>query len=406
MKRRRGILTAAMIVVVLAFVVGLVQLIVYRLQTGPSYPPYSSLRADPRGTRALAESFERMPHLRVTRNYNPLPRELPPPEQTTLMYLGVRDPSETWEDPNRIRQPLDAFVREGGRLVVTLALPPWAESHPPAAAPEEIETDPDTDDFESGWYGAYLAWVPGNPPRFVAHDAPIRTHAEPTAAGARTWGTRKPIRMFPGYSLGRDVGDGPWEVLAMGRASTGLIVRRRLGEGEIILAGGTRWLENFTLSDRPAVPVIASLVEGRRQVVFDEAHLGIYETQGLARLTWQAGFMPAAGVLVVVAFLYVWRSASRLAPARRMPRTLDDGRVLGRDTNEGLVNLLGRSVPRAQLLGTCLREWEKTLPAARSDLQAKTDTLRRAAEPYLSNANSRSIVEGYEALRRIASERT
>lgn len=402
MRTRRGILVVAMIAVVLVFVVGVVQLVVYRLQTGTSYPPFSSLRADPLGTRVLAESLQRIDGLTVVRNYRPLPRpEEIPPDRTVLMILGVDPNAGSLVDPNRMRDRLDAFVRQGGRLVVGLARNPHSADH-------RFSQMPDENVDANSWMAMLLesdqlGWVPGQPPRFEVYDPPHKLKAKPTADGTRL-GMSESIRMLPGYHLSEDPSD-PWEVLLRDEFSAPVAIRRTLDRGEIIITGGTWWLANVSISRAAPLEAIAALVGDKRRVVIDETHLGIFESPGLARMTWEAGFAPAAGVLAAVALLFVWRNAARLAPARRMPRNLEGGRVLGRDANEGLVNLLRRSVPRNRLLKTCLDEWDKTVPAGRGDLKTKARKLRDAAEPYLNESNHRSIVNVYETLRSIASER-
>ncbi len=45
------------------FVTGLIQLILLRFESGDVYPPYSSLRADPLGCKALYESLGRVADL-------------------------------------------------------------------------------------------------------------------------------------------------------------------------------------------------------------------------------------------------------------------------------------------------------------------------------------------------------
>ncbi len=72
----------------LLFAGGLNHLFRLRFETGDIYPPYSSLRTDPLGTRALYESLARMPNLVVTRHFTN-PERLPPPEGTTLILAGL-----------------------------------------------------------------------------------------------------------------------------------------------------------------------------------------------------------------------------------------------------------------------------------------------------------------------------
>src|SRR5882724_4121777 len=50
---------------------GLAGVVLAPLGSGELYPPYSSLRSDPLGTRALFDSLSELPELRVERLYKP-----------------------------------------------------------------------------------------------------------------------------------------------------------------------------------------------------------------------------------------------------------------------------------------------------------------------------------------------
>ncbi|MGD8444562.1 MAG: hypothetical protein PVI94_13790, partial [Desulfobacterales bacterium] len=101
----------------IAFLFGVGHLLVLRFQTGDIYPPYSSLRSDPLGTRVLYESLENLDHITLGRNYRFL-HSLKPKPGTTYFYLGA-----SADDYNPVPQELidvcDRLVDSGGRLVVS-----------------------------------------------------------------------------------------------------------------------------------------------------------------------------------------------------------------------------------------------------------------------------------------------
>ena len=70
------------------FAYGLARLFILRYEVGDVYPPYSSLRADPLGTKALDDALDELPDVEVRRNFKPLPR-LRPDGPVTLVYTGV-----------------------------------------------------------------------------------------------------------------------------------------------------------------------------------------------------------------------------------------------------------------------------------------------------------------------------
>ena len=71
-----------------AFFSGVARLFTLRYEHGDVYPPYSTLRADPLGAKAIHDALAEMPGTSVRRNYRALPR-LKPPQPVTLVYAGV-----------------------------------------------------------------------------------------------------------------------------------------------------------------------------------------------------------------------------------------------------------------------------------------------------------------------------
>ena len=71
-KRRSIIRYIGLVALPVIFLAGLAQLFLLRFETGDGLPPYSSLRTDPLGTKALYESLDRIESVAVSRNYRPL----------------------------------------------------------------------------------------------------------------------------------------------------------------------------------------------------------------------------------------------------------------------------------------------------------------------------------------------
>ena len=111
------------------FVGGLVRLFVLRYETGDVYPPYSTLRADPLGTKALAAALDDLPGLKVERNFKPLPK-LDPAGPVTLVYAGVSH-RDYWNE--RELQQFDKLVVSGSRAVFTF----FPVETPPSKKEEE-----------------------------------------------------------------------------------------------------------------------------------------------------------------------------------------------------------------------------------------------------------------------------
>ena len=72
MRSRNWVTGAGALLLAAVFLAGVVQLFLLRFAGGDVYPPYSSLRSDPFGTKALYESLERIPGVTVTRHLKPI----------------------------------------------------------------------------------------------------------------------------------------------------------------------------------------------------------------------------------------------------------------------------------------------------------------------------------------------
>ncbi len=130
------------------FGAGLVHLFALRFQRGDTYPPYSTLRADPLGARALYESLQRCRGLRVERLYEPLRDGRLPPD-TALFFVGDTIASNETIAVETTRT-LDRFMRAGGRLVVlfrpqTIPAAPAARQPVAAATPAPCTNAPGTE---------------------------------------------------------------------------------------------------------------------------------------------------------------------------------------------------------------------------------------------------------------------
>src|SRR5690349_6176262 len=114
MKRRTPLL--ALLLVLAALVGGLVVLFQLRLAQGDVFPPYSSMRSDPLGIRALHDGLEQLPALRVERAFKPI-EDLPAAPARTILMAGVR--ASDWTKVTRAEfDALHGAIRTGSRLVI------------------------------------------------------------------------------------------------------------------------------------------------------------------------------------------------------------------------------------------------------------------------------------------------
>ena len=88
MRPRNILLPALALLGLVLFFCLLTRLLLLRYERGDIYPAYSTLRADPLGTRAYYEALESLPQYEVARGFKSLHRELED-KPHTLFYLGL-----------------------------------------------------------------------------------------------------------------------------------------------------------------------------------------------------------------------------------------------------------------------------------------------------------------------------
>ena len=134
MRRLSHLLSAAGVAGFVLFFGLMTWLLLLRYERGDIYPPYSTLRADPLGTRAYYEALDSLPTYTVARGYTSLHRQI---EQKpgTLLFLGL-DANDIKTFTKDEAQELNDFVTNGGRVVIT-----FAPQDPESTEPEKNKKD-------------------------------------------------------------------------------------------------------------------------------------------------------------------------------------------------------------------------------------------------------------------------
>jgi hypothetical protein len=309
---------AALLSITAIFLIGVVQLFLLRFEGGDIYPPYSSLRADRFGTRALYESLAAIPGATVSRNLKPL--SALGADRGVVFYAGV-DPWTFRASTEKALETMETVLQHGARLIVAFQ----PKMYPPMAN-EEIGV------IGERW-GARLVSAPSAGPASENEDLP-----------------RETLLYF-------DHLDRSWEVLDRSTGHPTAIVRL-FGKGSIALVANGYLLSNEALLESRDTKLLTSLIRGpENRFTFDEYHLGISETSSIAALARKYGLTGLAAGLALLFGLFVWQSSVSFLP----PRDEIEEQVLGKSAASGFVNLLRRGVPRASLLALCAKEWRRSL---------------------------------------------
>lgn len=349
---RRHLSIVVAIVAVLAFGWALNRLFELRFSGGDIYPTSSSRRADPLGSKALFQSLSAQPGLDVRQNLDRLSLLKGTPE-SALFVLGIPpqylDYPSGNQDENRA---LLDFARKGGRLILAL-------EH------ESIELA--TNSTRAAIRGIARIGAPSTntPP-------PLQTSIGAGAFLGLAHTNLAVQRLQPSATLPPWVPwPSAWHLTNLTPAWTALYgcedrvvaSERSFGQGTIVLLASDYLLSNESLRVAPQPDFIAWVVGPARTLIFDETHLGLSLEPGIAGLILKYRLGGAIFGFFLLAGLHVWRSMVRFNPPPEP--ALTDTVVEGRGSAAGLLNILRRSVPAADIVAICLLEWRATHPGAR-----------------------------------------
>ncbi len=448
MKRRLNIALCVGLPLLALLLGGLYHLFALRFSTGDVYPPYSSLRADPLGTKALLDSLAALPNVTAFRWLDELPRLPDGGRDTTLLVLGP-EPRALEQMPRHDFTELEDFMRAGGRVILAFPPSPKRPAKPFSEQREEEEApakepaakqpkDKPADarrkkkkedearlpeemrrvDLKTQWAVAFdyapLTQDQAGTIRPVEAQRVATDPALPATLPLRTalhfrdlgpqWRTNY-LRVTDRDERTREVG-GEWQTQHL-RDLLPVVVERSFGQGTLVLCADAYPFSNEALRRDRQPALLAWAVGANHRVVFDETHFGLHTDPGVAALARRYRLHGFFGALVVLALLFVWQSTSPFIPPH--PDDGLDGRgdlVEGKDSASGFVNLLRRGIPASDVLAVCFAEWKKSFSHAQSHLRPRRERMEQVLQSETARpARERQPVAAYQALSRIYTER-
>ena len=187
-----------------------------------------------------------------------------------------------------------------------------------------------------------------------------------------------------------------WDVLYNAKDKP-VVIRRPLGQGQILIATDTYFLSNEGLrNDRR--PNLLSLVAGPSgTLLFDEVHLGTRQEDGVVALAEKFRLQGYILGMACVFGLLIWRNSVPLVPPHQVIRSAQAGSVSGKDSRSGLINLLRRNVPASEILKVSFAEWKRGVPPGQTHMKTKV-TAMESILAARATAKSDEIVATYHEL--------
>lgn len=380
-----------------------------RLATGETYPPYSSRRAEPDGTRALYEALNRLPGVSCERNYQPVKRLQANPGDVLIIadIAGGKVQSHCGcvEDGKTLTQ----WASNGGRVILALrpgratfgSIAPSARRHQDLPSEkdgkEEEEEEPsspkkkkmEAEDMR------YLGCAFG----LFLHERPFSLQPDflprrPQPATGLSLKQDELPRWFSNSFLepAPDVED-QWITLAT-KGTRPVIMERKIGKGSLVVCTDSFFLSNEALWREANPAFLAHLMGDANRVVFEERTHGVGENDGIMTLARRYGMHGLFIGGIVLFILFIWRNAVSLVPT---DHDSDLGlwrgdSVAGQGAASGLVSILKRGIKPGQLLEKCFADWEITRPAT---ARIPADRIEKAREILVE------IKQGKQPLRQI-----
>lgn len=427
MLENKSIRTAALILPVIALLVGVIHLFNLRFQTGDIYPAYSSLRSDPIGTRALYDSLENFNEFEVQRNFHFL-HSLKVGPDAVLFYLGADIPGDDLI-PERISQDLDRLTESGGRLVISYLPVHKKEESPSSSEKEDIGLDQQQLQTakESRNQSQAQDKEPATGPEYDSDklkDDPLKEGAseEKLVSIKEHWGfgflynqnlpakhkdhkylileatalrPDLPAVISWHTNLYFELSDDSWQTL-YAVDDKPVIIERPLGKGTLVLCADSYFISNEALRSERHPQLLVWLLGGHSRIIFDESHFGIYKHPGVAGLLRNYGFHWFFGALAVLALLFVWKSTVYFVPPRKEDISSEAEVVSEKDYTQGLIALLRRNISKRKILQVCGSEWEQTFQKDKRMKSGAVEQMKSVLQPESNSSKKKSDpVTGY-----------
>lgn len=430
MRKNNILLYIFMLVVLTVFVYGVFHLLVVRYEAGDIYPPYSSLRADPLGTKAFYEGIDNVQGFSSRRNYQPADK-LRNIRNTTIFSLGM-NPRAFRSVAKETVRAIDELLLNGNRLVFSFSpvhkgfsFMDFDEEEEEKAEQEE-EKEKGAEQKEAGQKEEEKEAEQKEEEEEEEKEQPDDRYFEKPISLAERWGVKfdyvklpenvdkeqTSIQAFVQDDAGLPAAiswhtalyfdtseEESWRVIYAANDNP-VIIERDFGKGTIVLSADSYFLSNEAMRNERHAELLAWLIGSNPEVLFDETHFGVMESPGIASLIrkYRLGWFVAG--LVLLALLFVWKNVFSFVPPHK--DTLANEEESGKDITAGLINLLRQNVSSHKVLSVCIDEWEKSASSHQKDSDNVVEEIRAVIRAENARpSRERDPVTCYKTITRI-----
>jgi hypothetical protein len=382
------------------FIYGVTHLLILRFEKGDAYPPYSSSRSDPLGTKAFYEGLRLLPGIEAVRNVEPL-QKVSGLCESTLLLFGLEEFRFSAMEQASVKA-LEDVALGGGRNVIsffpTKAQPVRRSENkrkrgPPLEENPDKQKDEEKDQEEEKKFFGREEHVDLSKQWGVETDLSTEKNAEASLRGPEK---DLPASLPWQSTLFFEPQEDTWRTL-YARAGKPVVIERSYGNGSIVLCSDSFFLSNEAMKKNRYPQLLSWLCGTHRKIVFDETHLGVSRSPGIATLLRKYGLAPFFISLVGLALLAIWKQATRLVPVyEEEERAFVDP---GKDAFTGFTNLLRRNISPGYILSSCLEEWKRSFTHGKQNLSALLPRIQEIiAEDRAKPKKDRNPVQAYRKI--------
>ncbi len=387
--------TLCLIVIVVIFFAGILVLFNLRYDKSDNLPSYSSLRADPLGSRIFYESLSNMNDLNVWRNFKSY-YQLPTDINYTFFFLGSTVDFLKNISENDYKK-LHSHIQNGNRFIFTLT--PCINFHSSAKSQNDIsqqgeegegeEKVKNEEDFVKERWGISFLETSGNS-KYNREELTLRIATNSAE--------------IPWYSnIHFETGE-EWNII-LKDDDRNFIVERTIGKGSLVFLSDSYLISNEAMFNDCYSWFLSWLIGNNKNIIFDETHLGIVHKTNIVELAKRYRLHGFFFGLIILVVLYVWKNFSFFIPNAQSPEA-SKNITLGKDTSSGFILLLEKSIPKDDISVICKNEWLKTDSVSRNLDQDKLEQINTAIEIERNlPTKERNPINTYSRIRKIILER-